>query len=1115
MNKNKGFPLPLGGVRGGFLLLLMLFPLATLAQTLTQYEFWFDDDFANRRSIGLSGKEKEISLSIDTYFLETGPHRLSLRVKQSDGKYSAITTSSFLKVIMGEAKWLEYWFDGDQTQSKRIAGTAALDGNGYVFNSEVDISGLSVGNHQLYYRAVSDDGLISTAVSVSPFLKLITGEAKWLEYWFDGDQTQSKRIAGTAALDGNGYVFNSEVDISGLSVGNHQLYYRAVSDDGLISTAVSVSPFLKLITGEAKWLEYWFDGDRANMKRMAGTKATDGNGYVFSGEADISGLSPGHHWMYCRAVSDNGKVSSSVSASSVVVKLLAEQQQMASDAKISGYRISVDGKDVETRRFSNPKFSWDLDEPLDVHTLKTGNHTAKVTFWNTAGGFVSVDHPFEVLAPPAAPTITLAAAEKNGVVSLEYNSVPNDVTHRLVRVDANGASALVTSEKKGIYPRKVSFPDNPAAGSYTYYVQMSYIDPSGEKKTVRSNEVNVTIANPQTEEVVAQEYGYVTGTIVCDKNNPAWSKLTVNVSDMESNPIVKSGKFKLQQLPVGTTLTLTVTGDEQHDYEAATVTIKAGENNVTINGTLREEYYPSSLEHDLSVSSVETFIKDDNGKRSHAVKLKVKNLSAQNTWKGKVRVEAIDTESSRVNKWLKRNRYEGKLKEDLELAALKEAELEIVIDELSIKEAKEFKLYLYSEGYWVGFDETNVEKQIELDSKSSNSDYLCMTFEKAGQNYTKWDDDAREDFAYLMLGLGSLTPGFENVVGDFSPYLPTMEEFAKKRWNTTDTKDAVRQMFDWLSGKSALEAINDFNAYNVSSSGVSLISELMSAAHPSSSVLQKFKNGVIKEASKLGKASDMIGGVVEVAKAIKSEDPLERAMHCSKLILTTMASEYAPLNSIMYTYTTVGKALIDKVRQYEAILGRRYLLFRLNHNKPYTGGCDDSDENRQNTGIDFKLVVKNSDGKAIDFTQAKYRNQIKSISIRAAYVDKNSDPIKYITGPSIFRFEIVPLSDGVMLKTDGNGHSGEGSRYMDDNNDINSLCMVINWANKRQTIIPLIGKSTIGVDYMKAGTTPTQEVLPEHLSTSTPVVYTVTLTTGTGEDNMADELYLGKNKKRE
>ncbi|MBR5634684.1 MAG: hypothetical protein IKW78_05865 [Prevotella sp.] len=1041
MNKNKGFPLPLGGVRGGFLLLLMLFPLATLAQTLTQYEFWFDDDFANRRSIGLSGKEKEISLSIDTYFLETGPHRLSLRVKQSDGKYSAITTSSFLKVIMGEAKWLEYWFDGDQTQSKRIAGTAALDGNGYVFNSEVDISGLSVGNHQLYYRAVSDDGLISTAVSVSPFLKLITGEAKWLEYWFDGD--------------------------------------------------------------------------RANMKRMAGTKATDGNGYVFSGEADISGLSPGHHWMYCRAVSDNGKVSSSVSASSVVVKLLAEQQQMASDAKISGYRISVDGKDVETRRFSNPKFSWDLDEPLDVHTLKTGNHTAKVTFWNTAGGFVSVDHPFEVLAPPAAPTITLAAAEKNGVVSLEYNSVPNDVTHRLVRVDANGASALVTSEKKGIYPRKVSFPDNPAAGSYTYYVQMSYIDPSGEKKTVRSNEVNVTIANPQTEEVVAQEYGYVTGTIVCDKNNPAWSKLTVNVSDMESNPIVKSGKFKLQQLPVGTTLTLTVTGDEQHDYEAATVTIKAGENNVTINGTLREEYYPSSLEHDLSVSSVETFIKDDNGKRSHAVKLKVKNLSAQNTWKGKVRVEAIDTESSRVNKWLKRNRYEGKLKEDLELAALKEAELEIVIDELSIKEAKEFKLYLYSEGYWVGFDETNVEKQIELDSKSSNSDYLCMTFEKAGQNYTKWDDDAREDFAYLMLGLGSLTPGFENVVGDFSPYLPTMEEFAKKRWNTTDTKDAVRQMFDWLSGKSALEAINDFNAYNVSSSGVSLISELMSAAHPSSSVLQKFKNGVIKEASKLGKASDMIGGVVEVAKAIKSEDPLERAMHCSKLILTTMASEYAPLNSIMYTYTTVGKALIDKVRQYEAILGRRYLLFRLNHNKPYTGGCDDSDENRQNTGIDFKLVVKNSDGKAIDFTQAKYRNQIKSISIRAAYVDKNSDPIKYITGPSIFRFEIVPLSDGVMLKTDGNGHSGEGSRYMDDNNDINSLCMVINWANKRQTIIPLIGKSTIGVDYMKAGTTPTQEVLPEHLSTSTPVVYTVTLTTGTGEDNMADELYLGKNKKRE
>ena len=1020
MNKNKGFPFLRGGVRRGLLLLLMLLPLCGFAQTLTQYEYWFDDDFAGRRIASLSGKEKDLTVTIDTYFLETGLHRLNLRVKQSDGKYSAITTSSFLKVVMGEAKWLEYWFDGDETNKKRIAGTAASDGNGYVFNSEVDISELSVGNHQLYYRAVSDNGLISTAVSVSPFLKLVTGEAKWLEYWFDGD--------------------------------------------------------------------------RANKKRIAGTKASDGNGYVFNNELDVSGLDPGHHRLYYRAVSDNGLVSTSVSTSSVVVKLLAEQAQMASDAKISGYRISVDGKNVETRRFSNPQLYWDLDEPLDARKYTTGNHSVKVTFWNTAGSSVSVEQPFEVLAP-VTPTITLTAEEKNGVVNFKFNSVPNDLEYGLIRVDANGAKHKVDGKKYSVYPTTMSASDNPPAGSYTYYVAMLYRDASGTREKVQSNKVAVNIAKPQTEVEAAQEYGYITGSIVCDKNT-TWKGLTVEVSgDATESLKVKNGIFNLQKIPVGMTLTLAVEGDKVHDYETKTLTIKAGENNVTINGTLREEYYPSNLENDLALKSgtyLETIQKDVNGKKYHAVKFSVKNLSAQNKWKGIVRVKAVNIDSRNISHLLKTNIYEGRTEAELELDGLETADLEIVIDKLNLKKDSRIDFYLESDGRWEGFDEANETKPIELVGYTKSP--IRMTMAKMEEDaLTKWDDEAKEDFAYLMLGLGSLTDGLDYVVGDFSPYLPTMQEFVKKYGHTTDVKAGIKKMVEWLSGKTALEALNELNAFNVTSSGVSLTKTLKNIVLPKSSILQKFKKDVIVKSSDIAEANAILGAVVGIAKAVGgSNDTFERAMNCASALYTICADVSVPVASMFYTYSVVGKSLINKALQIQGATHDLHLAARLNGNKVFTGEQTGANANRQNTAVDFKIVVNKKKGKPIDFTKTDAQSQIKNIYVVAKGAMSSAEHY----------FKRIYMKDGLMLRYDGkNGTLQEGFV-------LSQFYLVIEWNNKRKTFIPMIEACDgVAIDFSNLNQTDTFENYK-------PATYTVTLTTATGEDKMADELYLGKDTNR-
>ena len=91
--------------------LLCLLPALTYAQSLTRYEYWFDDDFNSRVPGNLSGTSDAVSLSIGTDQLENGVHKFSFRARQSDGKYSAIISSLFLKRPMVQSSQMEYWFD--------------------------------------------------------------------------------------------------------------------------------------------------------------------------------------------------------------------------------------------------------------------------------------------------------------------------------------------------------------------------------------------------------------------------------------------------------------------------------------------------------------------------------------------------------------------------------------------------------------------------------------------------------------------------------------------------------------------------------------------------------------------------------------------------------------------------------------------------------------------------------------------------------------------------------------------------------------------------------------------------------------------------------------------
>ena len=163
--------------------LLCLISVTIQAQTLTRYEYWFDDDFANRESGGISGSESVVNTSIETEGLTNGIHKINFRAQQSDGKYSAVTTSFFFKLNGGEATHLEYWVDNDIAHSKIIEGKLASDGKDYIFVSDLDLGNISPGHHRLYCRAISGSKRTVSAVTTTPVM------VKLREY---GDETVVK-----------------------------------------------------------------------------------------------------------------------------------------------------------------------------------------------------------------------------------------------------------------------------------------------------------------------------------------------------------------------------------------------------------------------------------------------------------------------------------------------------------------------------------------------------------------------------------------------------------------------------------------------------------------------------------------------------------------------------------------------------------------------------------------------------------------------------------------------------------------------------------------------------------------------------------------------------------
>ena len=273
--------------------ILLLALCGAYAQDISRYEYWTDDDYANRSIVEAEGSD--ITLTVSTDGLGPGIHFLNFRASRSDGVWGNFYRYLYYIPAQqnsgGGSVSVEYWIDDNQAGSSR---EAADEGQ---LSLAIDISELSPGVHYFNCRAMNEQGTYGAPIRQMfyiPQSEVSTGaQLASAEYWIDDD------YAGKVSLQTNETDQAFSIDVSHLASGVHYFNYQATDSEGRKGNLVRQLFYLargnNAPGSELLEYEYWFDDDVANRVTGKGTQAE----YVFN--IDVSPLAVGTHTFNFRA----------------------------------------------------------------------------------------------------------------------------------------------------------------------------------------------------------------------------------------------------------------------------------------------------------------------------------------------------------------------------------------------------------------------------------------------------------------------------------------------------------------------------------------------------------------------------------------------------------------------------------------------------------------------------------------------------------------------------------------------------------------------------------------------------------------------------------------------
>ncbi|MEO6317020.1 MAG: CARDB domain-containing protein [Chitinophagaceae bacterium] len=225
------------------------------AQNIIAAEFYIDTDpgFGSGTPIALAPgvNINNVSVSVSTTGLLNGTHRLYVRSKNLEGRWSITQIKEFIvdfnfayPAVPAAAQNIisaEYFFDNDPGfgQGNAIAVAAGTDLTAVTAN--INPTGLSIGTHRLYIRSKNRENswaitLVKDFIVDSDFsypaVPDVAQQVTAAEYFIDTDPGFGGGTAFnfTPGTDVSGVV--ASINTAGLGIGTHRVYVRSRSQEG-------------------------------------------------------------------------------------------------------------------------------------------------------------------------------------------------------------------------------------------------------------------------------------------------------------------------------------------------------------------------------------------------------------------------------------------------------------------------------------------------------------------------------------------------------------------------------------------------------------------------------------------------------------------------------------------------------------------------------------------------------------------------------------------------------------------------------------------------------------------------------------------------------------------
>ena len=314
-------------------------PTPASPQNITVAEYFIDTDpgIGNGQPISISAAVNITNAiaAINTTGLSNGVHRLYIRTKGNEGRWSITNMSSFIMdtdppyptsaAAAQNIIFAEYFVDSDPGPGNgaSISFTAGVDLNN--ISASINTTGLSNGVHRFYLRTKSNEGPWSLTnvqnftVDSDPAYLNVPAAAQNIvvaEYFVDTDPGlgDGQSISITPGVDLNNV--SALINTTGLSNGVHKLYLRTKSNEGRWSLTnvqdfnVDADPAYPNAPAAAQNIvaaEYFIDTDPGHGAGtpVSITPGTDINNV--SANVNIPGLSNGSHNLFIRTKNQEGR----------------------------------------------------------------------------------------------------------------------------------------------------------------------------------------------------------------------------------------------------------------------------------------------------------------------------------------------------------------------------------------------------------------------------------------------------------------------------------------------------------------------------------------------------------------------------------------------------------------------------------------------------------------------------------------------------------------------------------------------------------------------------------------------------------------------------------------